>query len=220
MLLTKGVIRIGLPVPENAEFVLSEAADPYGYAGNNANGNELSLFRRPLPTTNLTFLSTIMWDGRETLQKGSAAAINFDLAHQSNSATESHAQAPTPLDQATRELIVAYQLGLFTAQVSDAGAGGLRKDGATAGRKSWRNGSSSSATTTRWAATRRARTAPGRTRCSTPSCSPSSTRGRILRAAAGTGRAGPSRGARSSSIRCRFRSRASRGSTTISTWRP
>ncbi len=133
MLLTKGVIRIGLPVPGNAEFVLAEAADPYGYAGNNTNGNELSLFRRPLPTTNLTFLSTIMWDGRETLQKGSAAAINFDLAHQSNSATESHAQAPTPLDQATRELIVAYQLGLFTAQVSDAGAGGLRKDGAKGG---------------------------------------------------------------------------------------
>jgi hypothetical protein len=133
MLLTKGVIRVGLPVPENAEFILGAAADPYGYAGNNANGNELSLFRRPLPTTNLAFLSTVMWDGRETLQKGSAEAIDFNLAHQSNSATEGHAQAPTPLDEATRKLIVAYQRGLFTAQVSDAGAGDLRKDGATGG---------------------------------------------------------------------------------------
>jgi cytochrome c peroxidase len=133
MLLTKGVIRVGLPVPENAEFILAAVADPYGYAGNNDNGNELSLFRRPLPTTNIAFLSTVMWDGRETLQKGSAAAIDFNLAHLSNSATETHAQGPTPLDQATRELIVAYQRGLFTAQVSDAGAGDLRKDGATGG---------------------------------------------------------------------------------------
>jgi hypothetical protein len=133
MLLTKGVIRVGLPVPENAEFILAAVADPYGYAGNNASGNELSLFRRPLPTTNLAFLSTVMWDGRETLQRGSAGAIDFNLAHQSNSATEGHAQAAAPLDEATRKLIVAYQRGLFTAQVSDAGAGDLRKDGAAGG---------------------------------------------------------------------------------------
>ena len=44
MLLTKGVIRVGLRVPENAEFFLAAVADPYGYAGKNANGNELSLF--------------------------------------------------------------------------------------------------------------------------------------------------------------------------------
>jgi cytochrome c peroxidase len=133
MLRTKGVIRVGLPVPPNAEFIVAAVADPYGYAGNNANGNELSLFRRPLPTTNIAFLSTVMWDGRETLQKGSAGAIDFNLAHQSNAATEGHAQGSTSLDQATRELIVAYQRGLFTAQVSDAAAGDLRRDGATGG---------------------------------------------------------------------------------------
>src|SRR5262245_15923456 len=33
MLVTKGVIRIGIPVPANAEFTLAEVADPYGYAG-------------------------------------------------------------------------------------------------------------------------------------------------------------------------------------------
>jgi len=123
MLLTKGVIRVGLPVPASAD----------GYAGHNENGNELSLFRRPLPTTNLAFLSTVMWDGRETLDKGSAVAISSDLAHQSNSATQGHAQAPTPIDQATRELIVAYQLGLFTAQISAAGAGDLHAAGAAGG---------------------------------------------------------------------------------------
>ncbi|MGB8693144.1 MAG: hypothetical protein WCD08_06515, partial [Steroidobacteraceae bacterium] len=47
MLLNKGLIRVGLPVPSNADFVLIAVDDPYGFAG----ANELSLFRRPLPTT-------------------------------------------------------------------------------------------------------------------------------------------------------------------------
>ena len=133
MLVTKGLIRVSLPIPAGAEFELVDVRDPYGYAGNNANGNELSLFRRPLPTTNLTFLSTVMWDGRETLQKGSSAAIHFDLAHQSNSATQGHAQAPSPLDDATREQIIAYETALYTAQVFDGAAGELHAAGALGG---------------------------------------------------------------------------------------
>jgi hypothetical protein len=97
MLRTKGLIRAGIPVPPDAEFELVDVKDRYGYAGSNANGNELSLSRRPLPTTNLGFLSTVMWDGRETLQKGTAAGIHFDLAHQANGATQGHAQAPPPI---------------------------------------------------------------------------------------------------------------------------
>ena len=76
MLLTKGLIRVGISIPANAEFELVKVEDPYGYAGNNTSNNELSLFRRPLPTTNLAFLTAVMWDGRETFQKGSAAAIH------------------------------------------------------------------------------------------------------------------------------------------------
>jgi hypothetical protein len=56
MLLTKGLIRVGIGVPSNAEFELIEVDDPYGYAS----AIELSLFRRPLPTTNLPFLATVM----------------------------------------------------------------------------------------------------------------------------------------------------------------
>ncbi len=133
MLLTKAVIRVGLSVPANAEFELLAVDDPYGYAGHNANGNELSLFRRPLPATNLNFLSTVMWDGRETLQKGSSSAIHFDLADQSNSATQGHAQRPTPIDEDTRDRIVAYELGLYTAQIVDRSAGDLRAAGAQGG---------------------------------------------------------------------------------------
>jgi hypothetical protein len=133
MLLTKGLIRVGLPVPAGAEFELVQVDDPYGYAGHNANGNELSLFRRPLPATNLRFLSTVMWDGRETLRKGSAGAIHFDLANQANDATMGHAQAPAAVGRATLARIVAYERGLFTAQVFDRRAGNLEADGARGG---------------------------------------------------------------------------------------
>ena len=133
MLLTKGVIRVGISVPTTAEFELLAVDDPYGYAGHNTNGNELSLFRRPLPATNLDFLSTVMWDGRETFEKGAPSAIHFDLADQSNAATQGHAQRPTPLDEATRDEIVAYEVGNYTAQIVDSSAGDLRAAGAQGG---------------------------------------------------------------------------------------
>ena len=62
MLLNKGLIRIGLPIPAGAEFELVAVDDPYGFAS----AAELSLFRRPLPATNLRFLTGVMWDGRES----------------------------------------------------------------------------------------------------------------------------------------------------------
>jgi len=133
MLLTKGVIRVGIPIPASAEFELVSVHDPYGYAGKNANGNELSLFRRPLPSTNLAFLTAVMWDGRETLQKGSSAAIHFDLADQANAATQGHAQAPNPIDEKTRDAIFAYETTLYTAQVFDGTAGELDAAGAEGG---------------------------------------------------------------------------------------
>jgi hypothetical protein len=126
MLLLKGLFRVGLAIPEGAEFELVEVNDPYGYAGNNDKGNQLSLFRRPPPATNLTFLSTVMWDGRETIEKGSPSAIHFDLADQANAATQGHAEDPNSIDEPTRERIVAYEMGLYTAQVFDHDAGELR----------------------------------------------------------------------------------------------
>jgi len=63
LLLSRGVIRIGLPVPPTAEFTVLSISDPYNYA---TVGN-LSLYRRPLPATNLKFIQPkgIMFDGRE-----------------------------------------------------------------------------------------------------------------------------------------------------------
>jgi cytochrome c peroxidase len=140
MLLEHGVIRVGLPIPAGAEFELVKVDDPYGYAS----AAELSLFRRPLPATNLRFLNTVMWDGRETFRDAAGsnclfntttcfASLHFDLLDQANAATLGHAQAGTPLTTAQREAIVAFEASLTTAQVRDDDAGGLMAHGARGG---------------------------------------------------------------------------------------
>lgn len=117
MLLSRAVIRIGLPIPAGAEFSLVAVDDPYGFASE----SELSLFRRPLPSTNLRFLSTRMWDGREP-----------SLAHQVVDATLGHAQA-TGTVQAQMDAIVSFETGIYTAQTQDAVAGDLTEQGASGG---------------------------------------------------------------------------------------
>ena len=132
MMLSKALIRVGIGIPANAEFVLDAVDDPYGHAS----ASDLSLFRRPLPSTNLRFLSTLMWDGRETFRDPASqdcilgtsncfASMHFDLADQSNAATTAHAEAAQALTSAQREAIVAFEMTLFTAQVFDVEAGDL-----------------------------------------------------------------------------------------------
>ena len=62
LLLSRGLIRIALPVPAGAEFTVQNVSNPYGCSDTST----LSMYRRPLPATNLKFLSTVMWDGRES----------------------------------------------------------------------------------------------------------------------------------------------------------
>jgi cytochrome c peroxidase len=125
LLLERGVIRVGLPVPANAEFELIGVDDPYDFAS----AAELSLFRRPLPATNLAFLSAVMWDGRESPGGRSIAA---DLTMQANDATVGHAEA-APIDEATRQRIVAFEMRLTTAQIYGRGVGLLTAEGAAGG---------------------------------------------------------------------------------------
>lgn len=133
MLLAKGLIRVGIGIPDGAEFELVSVQDPYGYAS----AAELSLFRRPLPAANLRFLSTVMWDGRETLKDPSQptgfAPLPADLADQANGATLGHAQAVAPLTPEQRQAIVDFESQLFTAQRFDRLAGSLTAAGATGG---------------------------------------------------------------------------------------
>src|SRR6266536_3155304 len=128
LLLSRGLIRIGLPIPANAEFQVSVVSDPYSCNTNPATGlisptsGIVAIYRRPLPSTDLGFLSAIMWDGREP-----------NLFSQSIDATLGHAQANASPSSAQQQQIVDFENGVFTAQLFDNAAKNLNADGATGG---------------------------------------------------------------------------------------
>jgi hypothetical protein len=126
LLLTKGLIRVEMSVPANAEFDVVDVDDPYGC---NAPLSSVSMYRRPLPTANLKFLSTVMWDGRHT---AAATSMRDDLIAQAREAVTSHAEGTPPTDAQLRAM-VDFELGLFTAQVRDERAGRLSDAGAEGG---------------------------------------------------------------------------------------
>ena len=126
-LLTRGLIRVGIDVPAGAEFVIDSIDDPYDCG---APLTAASMYRRPLPSTNLRLLSAVMWDGRES---SPTTTILQDLAKQADDATQGHAQASLHLTPEEAQAIVAFETGLFTAQASDDRAGSLHAHGATGG---------------------------------------------------------------------------------------
>ena len=126
LLLNKALIRIDRPLPAGAEFSITVASDPYGCSS----PTDISVYRRPLPSTNLKFLSAVMWDGRETAK---GKTIQDDFLQQAIDATLGHAQAATAPDAATVNAIRAFETSIFTAQVFDKRAGILFEDGATGG---------------------------------------------------------------------------------------
>jgi cytochrome c peroxidase len=130
LLLTKGLIRIEQTVPENAEFTVLYNENPYGCDSTTA----ISAYRRPLPATNIPYLSTVMWDGRETFKdaNGNFQPINFDLTQQAIDATTIHAQGRAPTTEQIQE-IIDFETHIFTAQTHDNDAGDLHDDGAKGG---------------------------------------------------------------------------------------
>ena len=142
LLLTKGLIRVGMPVPANAEFTLLRVDDPYGFAS----ASELSLFRRPLPSANLNFAAAVMWDARETFTDPASslcitgarpaqcfATLDTNLLHQANSAVTGHAEAAQGLTAAEQQSIVAFEKSLVHAQLTSRTAGSLTEGGALGG---------------------------------------------------------------------------------------
>jgi cytochrome c peroxidase len=127
LLMNRGLIRVGLDVPAGAEFILERATDPYDCA---PGSNDVSAYRRPLPSTNVRFLSAVMWDGRES---GSTTTTEQDLLQQANDATRGHAAASRDLTPAEAHEIVDFESGLYTAQARDGRAGSLRVEGAHGG---------------------------------------------------------------------------------------
>jgi cytochrome c peroxidase len=140
LLLEKGLIRIGITLPASPQFQISVVHDPYGCAitTDPATGRPLvSVYRRPLPATNLRYLSAVMFDGRETLAplnnaQTFIANLNFDLADQATTAVETHAQGQMPSPEQLAQ-IVQFELGLTTSQAQDNRAGSLSAHGATGG---------------------------------------------------------------------------------------
>jgi cytochrome c peroxidase len=133
LLLSKGLIRIGLPVPAGAEYQIVAVTDPYGCNTNPVTGltnfgtsgpttGIVSIYRRPLPSTNLGFLTTIMWDGREP-----------SFAQQAIDATLIHAQSNVAPNATQQGQIVDFESGIFTAQAFDDQAQFLSADGAMGG---------------------------------------------------------------------------------------
>ena len=128
MLLNKGLIRVSIGVPLNADFTVMRIDDPYNCPQNTAAG--LALFRRPLPATNLPFLTTVMWDGRESLP---GKTLTEDLADQATGAIAGHAQGSQTPSSTTIQQIVDFETRNFTAQGADNSAGYLGAQGATGG---------------------------------------------------------------------------------------
>ena len=138
LLTSRALIRIAIPIPEKAEFEVVSVSNPYGC-------NEtatLSMYRRPLPSANLRFLSTLMWDGRESSTQTGTTPITFptnptdllaNLEHQSLSATNGHAQAAKTLSEEQKQQIVAFEMALSTAQDVDTVAGSLEANTASGG---------------------------------------------------------------------------------------
>lgn len=148
LLLTRGLLRIFLPVPAGAEFTVKVVhdipvgghpgcnSDPQFNQDTDANGQAvqiLSFFRRPRVAANLTFIMaaggaspgpTLMWDGRETSLESQARDATFD---------HGHAQSAVPPTPQQINQIVAFERGVFTAQSFAGDAGQLDAAGASGG---------------------------------------------------------------------------------------
>ena len=110
LLINKGLIRVFIPMPATdvLQFSISSVSDPYHCTSDPAIGltspatGIVSAYRRPQPSANLPFLTTIMWDGREP-----------SLASQAKDAMLIHAQAAAPPDDAQVDGITQFETGLF-----------------------------------------------------------------------------------------------------------
>ena len=139
LVVNHGLIRVGLAVPPSTtetsapQYTIAAVQDPYGCAltTDDQGQQTASVYRRPLPTTNLSFLSAVMFDGREssTLPLNSSLTfqsnLNADLSQQAIDATLGHAQGTQAPTSTQLNQIVSFELALNSAQLADFAAGNL-----------------------------------------------------------------------------------------------
>ncbi len=136
-----GLIRVGLTLNADPQFTIIAVSDPYGCAlvTDPATGaRTVSVYRRPLPGTNLRFLTAVQFDGRENVvplndTQTFAANLVTDLKHQAVDATLGHAQATVAPTDAQVIGIVNFELTLNSAQAVDFRAGQLDSERADGG---------------------------------------------------------------------------------------
>jgi cytochrome c peroxidase len=115
LLLGRGLIRIFLPMPPSPQFEITSVDDPFHCTDLlSPTTGTVSVYRRPLPATNLSFESTLMSDGREP-----------NLNSQATDATLIHAQSASAPSTEQLDEIVGFETGTFTAQSSNNKAGDL-----------------------------------------------------------------------------------------------
>jgi cytochrome c peroxidase len=143
LLLSKGLVRIFLPLPATQlgsnppaprDYEITAIQDPYTCTNLSADPPIVSVYRRPLVSANLEFLTAcpaanpscaplaIMWDGREP-----------SLQSQVTDATLIHAQALSAPSASQIAQIVAFESNIFDAQIYDFQARRLDSNGATGG---------------------------------------------------------------------------------------
>jgi len=141
LILNNGLIRVAETLPAGTQFTITALTDPYNCAittDPTTGRPTVSVYRRPLASTSLSFLSNVMWDTRETISPLTTAStfsanLDADLTHQLLDAISIHAQGTAVPTAAEQSSILALEQGLFTAQATDSAAGSLSANGATGG---------------------------------------------------------------------------------------
>ena len=128
LLREKGLIRVSMDVPPSADFQIIAIDDPQHCPQTTT--TSVAEYRRPLPSTNLPFLTTVMWDGRESVP---GATLRDNLTRQAFDATMGHAQAASAPTPAQLQKIVDLETKIYTAQVTGNGVGSLSASGAKGG---------------------------------------------------------------------------------------
>jgi cytochrome c peroxidase len=154
-LLTKGLFRISLPVPTNAQFTIKVVSDPYGCNTDphynqvtNSSGTLeqlISVYRRPLISANLKYKvlsaantgafppidpltgAKLPLDAQGNLENGSIMSDGREptLSSQAIDAVLTHAQGLKPPTAAQVAQIVQYESNIYVAQTTDTLAGSL-----------------------------------------------------------------------------------------------
>jgi cytochrome c peroxidase len=133
LLLSLGVIRIGKILPSAPDFaVVSQDTARFGPLPNpndpqNPTAPTLSLFRRPLATTNMRLDGAVQWDGRHSIH---------NLRGQVQATAQTLLLGPHVSD-AQADDVATFMTSVFTAQDVDFRAGSLSAAGAQGGAEHW-----------------------------------------------------------------------------------